>query len=392
MKTKAYTLLVAAVGLLVGGCSGQAASHGHEENEGGHEEVELTETQMKAVDIQLGELAAVSLGVTLKANGELAVNPQDEAVVAPQSAGLVKRIVVQEGQSVTKGQVVAYVENQEVVQLQQDYLVAKEEETLANQELERQQALADAGAGIRKNHQQAVANAQISATKVAMLTRQLALHGLSPAQVSHGKLLTEMPVVSPIAGTVTKITCLTGGYADVQSPLMKIVNNAAIYAKLNIFEKHMSDIAPGQNVDIRLTNRPTELLKGEVTALTQTMEPTTRSLTARVRILDGSSHDLVPGMAVTGIITSKSSEVEALPDDAIVMSEGRSYVFVLDGHGEKDGETTTHFKKMEVVAGIKERGYTQVKFLSPVEDAAKFVVKNAFYLGSMTSEHGEHNH
>ena len=390
-----HILFVAAMGLFVGSCSNSPKSHAPAEEDHKHgesEEVELSEAQIKAVDIQIGEMALVSLGVTLKANGELAVNPQDEALIAPLTSGLVKRIMVKEGEHVTKGRAVAYVENLEVLNLQQDYLAAKEEERLANQELERQQALAKEGAGIKKNLQQAIATARTVSSKVSMLGRQLSLYGISPSAVDGGSLVTEVPVVSPISGTVSKIMCSTGGFADLQAPLMKIVNNAAIYCRLNIFEKNIPDVTPGQKVEIRLTNRLQIVLDGEVVSLSQAMESGKKSLTARVKILNSQNNDLVSGMPVIGIITAENSEVEALPDDAIVTSEGRSYVFAVDGQEEEDGKIMKHFKKMEIIPGIKERGYTQVKFLTPIEDGTKFVTKNAFYLGSMTSEHGEHDH
>ena len=394
MKRILYLLMVSVMGFYGGGCSHSASSHASEEESHGHgevNEVELSAAQMEAVDIQTGVIVRMSLGATLKTNGELVVDPQDEALVAPLASGLVKRIVVHEGEQIAAGSTVAYVENLEVVSLQQDYLAAKEEETLANQELERQNALAKEGAGIRRNLQQAVANAQMAATKVAMLSRQLALYGISPSDIGNGRLVTEMPVASPISGTVTQMLCSIGSFADVQTPLMKVVNNAAIYCRLNIFEKNMADIAPGQKVEIRLTNRPQILLEGEVVSLTQAISDN-KSLTARVRILNGGGNNLVPGMPVIGIITSENSEVDALPDDAIVMSEGRCYVFAVESQEEEHGEIMTHFEKVEVISGLKDRGYTQVKFLTPVEDGTKFVVKNAFYLGSMTSEHGEHDH
>ena len=394
-KTIWHILFVAATGLFVGSCANSSTSHtpAEESHEyGENEEVELSEAQIKAVDIQMGEMAHVNLGVTLKANGELAVNPQDEALIAPLASGLVKRIMVKEGEYVAKGRVVAYVENLEMLSLQQDYLTAKEDEKSANQELERQQALAKEGAGIKKNLQQAIAAARIATSKVSMLGRQLSLYGISLSAVDGGGLITEVPVISPISGTVTEIMCSTGGFADLQVPLMKVVNNAAIYCRLNIFEKNISDVAPGQKVKIRLTNRPKIVLDGEVVALSQAMEPGKKSLAARVKILNGQNNGLVPNIPVIGIITAESSEVEALPDDAIVTSEGRSYVFAMDKQEEKDGKMVTHFKRIEVIPGIKERGYTQIKLLSPVEDSTKFVVKNAFYLGSMMSEHGEHGH
>ena len=392
MKNKWHFLLTAVAGLCTIGCSNSATPHTENEDEHGHEEIELTAAQIKAVDIQTGEVELVRLGVTLKANGELAVDPQNEAVVVPLSSGIVKRVVVKEGDKVTKGRTVAYVENMEVVSLQQDYLLAKEEEALANQELDRQKALAAEGAGVRKNLQQSTADAQIAATKVATLSRQLSLYGINPASVTSGRLVTEIPVASPIAGVVTEVTCQTGSFADLQAPLMKVVNNAAIYAQLNIFEKSMAVVTPGQKVEIRLTNRPEVILAGEVASLTQAMKAGTKALTARINILDKGNHDLVPGMAVIGIVTAENSEVEALPDDAIVTSEGKSYVFAMDGQEEEDGETVSCFKKVEVIMGTRSRGYTQVKFPIPVAKDAKFVVKNAFYLGSMTSEHGEHSH
>lgn len=394
MKKILYIFLLSAMGIYGGGCSHSAASHAEEaeaHEHGESNEVELSEAQMKAVDIQIGEISLVSLGATLKTNGELVVDPQDEALVAPLASGLVKRIVVREGEHVEAGRTVAYVENLEVVGLQQEYLAAKEEEALAKMELERQNALAKEGAGIRKNQQQAATNVQIASTKIAMLSRQLALYGISISAISNGRLATEMPVVSPISGTVAQILCPTGGFADVQTPLMKIVNNAAVYCRLNVFEKDIAQIAPSQKVELRLTNRPQVVLEGEIISLTQAISDN-KSLTARVKILNSTDADLVPGMPVVGILSSESSETEALPDDAIVTAEGRCYVFAVESVEEEGGETMTHFRKVEVVTGLKERGYTQVKFLNPIESGTKFVTKNAFYLGSMTSEHGEHEH
>ena len=389
---KRFHIIFMAASLSAAACSVSPAAHDAEEEEHAHEEIELSEEQMKTVDIQTGGLSRIQMGATLKANGELAVDPQDEASVTPLTAGVVKRIVVREGEKVAKGRAVAYVENLDVVGLQQDYLVAREEETLANQELARQEALAREGAGIRRNHQQAVANARIASTKVSALSRQLALYGISARDVDGGRLVTEVPVVSPIAGTVSQITVTTGSYADLQAPLMKIVNNGAVYGRLNIFEKNIADVMPGQKVEVRLTHRPQVAMEGEVVSLTQAMERDAKALTARVKISDGGGNDLVPGMAITALIASEQSQVEALPDDAIVASEGRSYVFAVEGRAKEEGRTMTHFKRVEVMTGMRERGYTQVKFLNPVADGTEFVIRNAFFLGSMTSEHGEHSH
>ena len=405
MKLKHITLIAVAI-LMSTSCNTTPAPEHVEKHEHEHENIELTAEQIRTIGIELGELSRVSLGVNFRATGELAVDPQDEATVVPQTPGIVKRIVVKEGDKVAKGQLVAYVENLEVLSLQQDYFAARQEELLASQELDRQEALAAAGAGIKKNRQQAAANAQIAAAKTAMLAKQLALYGITAVHLTRETPITAVPLVAPIGGTVTQILGTTGSYADTQAPLMKIVNNNAVYAKLRIFEKNLDEITAGRRVELRLTNRPDIILEGEVVSVTQAVDTDTKALTARVKIIpstdEGKHRDtavLTPNMPVIGLIAAEKSEVDALPDEAIVSAEGRSYVFVLEEekheaheHEHDEDEEIAHFKKVEVITGVKERGYTEVKFLTKVVPNARFVLKNAFYLGSMTAEHGEHSH
>lgn len=387
--------------------------HNHEAEAHNHELVELSREQIETVGIQFGELSRVRLGVTFRASGELAVDPQHEATAAPLMAGIVKRILVREGDKVAKGQAVAYIENAEVISLQHDYLAAKQEETLARQELERQNALAAAGAGIRKNQQQAATAAQLAATKTSMIAKQLAIYGVAAAKVSPDQIQTVVPLSAPIAGTVAQVLGTVGSYADAQAPLLKIVNNAAVYARLNIFEKNLADIAVGQQVELRLTNRPDISLSGEVVSITPAIESSSKALAARVKIIGEKPLNLVPDMPVSAVITADNSEVDALPDEAIVSAEGKSYVFVLSSQqnttSPQQSDTSPQqnatspqrsatkqslglFRRVEVITGVKERGYTEVKFLAPIDTAAQFVVKNAFYLGSMTTEHAEHSH
>lgn len=412
MNTISNSLIFAILLLLAVGCHNAPASGGEHEHaaehsdEDNHDGCELSREQMQAVGIELGEISRMNLGASLRATGELAVDPQDEASVVPLTAGIVKQILVKQGDKVAKGQTVAYVEIVELIGLQQEYFAAKQEEVLARQELERQNALAAAGAGIKKNLQQAAANAQIASAKTTMLAKQLALYGIAAARLTQEKAVTAVPLMAPVSGIVTQVLGTTGSYADAQTPLMKIVNNSAIYAKLRIFEKDLADLAAGEQVELCLTNRPDIVLQGEVVSIIQAVEQDTKALTARVRIKSPKDVILTPQMPVIGVIAGGKSEVDALPDEAIVSAEGRNYVFVLEEdeheaheHGHDKDEELAHFKKIEVITGVKERGYTEVKFLSAPhgKDAKhpsylRFVIKNAFYLGSMTTEHAEHAH
>ena len=94
-------------------------------------------------------------------------------------------------------------------------------------------------------------------------------------------------------------------------------------------------------------------------------------------------------MYVTGIISMGKQNVPALPDDAIVNANGKQYVFVLEKKHKEGNDVKYQFKQMEVVAGVSELGYTQIDFVAPISKNATVVTSNAFYIASMTADHGE---
>lgn len=100
-----------------------------EENEEKEEEVDfqnipLTSKQLNAIDLKLGEAQKRELDAMLHVNGTLVLRAQNMADVASLMGGVVKSISVKEGQQINKGQVVATIENTEIVSLQKDYYSA----------------------------------------------------------------------------------------------------------------------------------------------------------------------------------------------------------------------------------------------------------------------------
>ncbi len=360
-----------------------------EEEEGETNEVDITETQLNVVGIKLGQIERKSLSNVVRATGQLAVNPQDEAVVSPLYSGIISRICVVEGQHVKAGQTIAYIENTDIVAAQQNYLTAAQEKDLAQQEYNRQKSLADQGAGVRKNLEQAEAALKVAQTKQNGLAQQLRQLGINPVSVGQGSISNTIAVSSPITGVVSKVYAKTGSYADMQTPIASVVNNDAVYCELQIFEKYLSQVGQGQRVEVKLTNAPEQLIPGEIIDINHAIDPETKTLTVRVKLLN---HDveMIPGMAVTALINSEAEEVDALPDDAVVSAGGKSYIFVLDGVAQGDDDAKTyHFVKTEVVEGAKALGYTQITPINPLPQDATVVIANAFYLNSMASDHGD---
>ena len=386
-------------------------AHAHEEHE--HEEVDfdhipLTAKQVSTVDLKMGEVVERDMDATIDAKGSLVLRAQAMGDVASLMGGIVKSISVKEGQFVHKGQVVATVENTDVVSLQREYYSAAKECELARIDMERQKLLAHNGAGIKRSLQQAQKDYHVAHANMLGIGRQLAQMGISTAAVAKGKFTTAFPLRAPISGIVSEITASLGSYADMQTPLMKIRNTQAVECDLNVFEKDLAKIKVGNRVILNLTNQPGVKLSGTVYGMNQYFNDNTKAVAVHVKLdaasvnsylhsSSGNTHGgkLFAGMYVSGKIATGSQQCLALPSQAIVSSDGKQYVFALNGAPSKGNYS---FSRHEVTTGASDGKYTEVKLcdhlLKGKDGAAgkKIVTANAYYLASLTGEHGEHAH
>lgn len=379
--------------------TGQEA-HAHEDHE--HEEevdfdhIPLTEKQVNAVDLKMGMAQNREMDATISAKGALVLRAQDMGEVAALMGGVVKAIYVKEGQLVKKGQVVATVENTDVVSLQREYFTAYKEAELAKVDMERQLLLSKQGAGVKRTLQQAQKDYQVAHANLLGIGRQLAQMGISTSAVAKGKFTTAFPLHAPISGVVSQLTASLGSYADMQTPLMKIRNTQAVECDLNVFEKDLAKVKVGNRVTFSLTNQPGVKLSGTVYGMNQYFNDGSKSVAVHVKMDDASlktsriNHiKLFDGMYVSGQIATGSQRCLALPSEAIVSTDGKQYVFALNGEPKK-GEYS--FSRHEVSTGVTDGGFTEVKLCDHLKAGKKIVTDNAFYLASLTGEHGEHAH
>ena len=386
-------------------------AHAHEEHE--HEEVDfdhipLTAKQVSTVDLKMGEAVEREMDATIDAKGSLVLRAQAMGDVASLMGGIVKSISVKEGQFVQKGQVVATVENTDVVSLQREYYSAAKECELARKDMERQKLLAQNGAGIKRSLQQAQKDYHVAHANMLGIGRQLAQMGISTAAVAKGKFTTAFPLRAPISGIVSEMTASLGSYADMQTPLMKIRNTQAVECDLNIFEKDLAKVKVGNRVTLNLTNQPGVKLSGTVYGMNQYFNDNSKSVAVHVKLdaasvksylhsSSGNNHGgkLFAGMYVSGKIATGSQQCLVLPSQAIVNTDGKQYVFALNGAPSRGNYS---FSRHEVTTGASDGKYTEVKLcdhlLKGKNRAAvkKIVTENAYYLASLTGEHGEHAH
>lgn len=359
----------------------------NQEEEIDFQNIPLSEKQVKAVDLKMGEAQEREMDAMLHVNGSLVLRAQDMGNVSSLMGGIVKNVYVKEGQMVSRGQVVATIENTDVVTLQREYYTAYKESEMARLELDRQKTLASAGAGIKKTLQMSEKNYKVSQANLLGTGRQLQQMGISTKEVAKGKFTTVFPLRAPISGTVSDMQASLGSYADMQTPLMKIRNNHAVECDLNVFEKDIAKVKVGDQVLVSLTNQPGVNVSGRVYGMNQYLNKGTKSVAVHVKLDAKRGAKLFEGMYVSGQIATGRQLCMTLPDKAIVSADGKQYVFALNQQHSKGG--TYSFSRHEVTTGVSNNGYTEVALCKHLKKGQKIVTDNAFYLASLTGDHGE---
>lgn len=385
MNIQKYKLITAAflvVAALVS-CSGDTGKKETDSTEAKKEKPDglvLMPEQMQTVGIVTGPIAQKNLDSVIKANGQLAVPPQNKADVSILSGGIINHINVIEGQQVKRGQLLATIKNQDLIKIQQDYLAAKNNFTYIQAEYNRQKQLQEAGAGTGKSFQSAEATYHAERSRLIAYESQLSQLGISPGKIANGKIVSQFPVLSPIGGTVGQITANTGAFVQPGTSIMEVVDNSKIHCDLTVFEKDLMHVKIGQKVSFQLTNQENQLITGTINGINKSFENESKGVTVHAVINNKEQKNLIPGMYVTALISTGSRLTTAVPVDAVVRSEGKQFIFiVVPDAGKSD---TIKFKKAEVATGVTELGFIQIKPLQDLPASVKVALKGAFYLQS----------
>ncbi len=375
----------------------------------------LTDEQIKTVGIQLGSIEQKQLTATLKANGALRVPNNNKANATSLYGGVIKTINVQVGSYVKSGQVIATIANPQFIQLQEEYLTIASKITYAEQELARQKELSEGNAGALKNYQSADAELKTLRTRRASLQQQIQLMGINPNNVSNTNLQSALVVKSPINGTISNVLAKIGSYVDVSSPVAEIVDNNQLHLDLNVFEKDLPMLKVGQVIHFTLTNNPVNEYDAKIYSIGTSFENDSKTIPIHCTV-QGNKTGLIDGMNITAIVSLNNITASAVPNEAIVDAEGKSYIFVItdkkadEHHDEEEGhkhaanekheeetkeekQPATNFERIEIVKGVSNVGYTAITTVNEIPKDAKIVTKGAFFVNAKLTNQGEaHEH
>ncbi len=390
MKT---TLSVILLAFFLFGCGKKDAEEKKESHEEKKGNIEITEEQFKTVGMKLGPVERKNLKDVVRASGYLKVPPQNQAGVTPYMGGVVKSINVNVGDYVRRGQALASLEHPDYLKLQEDYMTTKSNFGFLEKEYERQKELQKDNAGTVKTFQQTEANYFAEKARFQSLDKQLELLGLSGHGLSEGSFVKTLNINAPIDGYVATINAKIGTMAEVVKPLFEIIDNTKLHVDLFIYEKDLFRVKIGQDVDFTLTNQGNRQIRGKIFSISKAFENESKSVAIHAEIPGSDKMNLIQGMYVTALINVGENKVMCVPEETVVRSDGREFVFVLsEGEKSKANEkeetenrhASLHFDMKEVKVGVSDLGYIEIIPVEKLPDSVQVVTKEAFFLLSKT--------
>lgn len=340
-------------------------------------EATLTAEQMKTIGIELGSIEEKQLTASLKTNGVLKVPNQNKASINSVYSGVIRSLLVQPGNTVSRGQTIATIANPEFIQVQSEYLGINSRIVLAEQEYNRQKELNAGNAGALKNLQAAESNLKALRTSKSSLQQQIQLMGINPSSLSNGRLISVLAVRSPIRGVVSNVNVKMGSYVDVSTVVAEIVDNSQLHLDLFVFEKDLPKLKNDQTIHFTVTNNPGKEYDAQIFSLGSSFENESKAVSVHAMV-KGDKTGLIDGMSITANISLDKATLPAVPTEAIVSYQGQDYIFIVDSVDAKNN--TTLFKRVPVAKGTSDVGFSEIILLKEVPAGAKVVIKGAFFI------------
>jgi cobalt-zinc-cadmium efflux system membrane fusion protein len=337
--------------------------------------VTLNEAQLKNAALTIANPVDKVISTTIKVNGQVDVPPQSLVSISFPLGGYLKSSHLLPGTSVRKGEVIAVMEDQSYVQLQQDYLMAKAKMEYLSADLQRQKELSDADAVSKKNYQQVLSDFKMQQVIIKALEEKLRIINIDPEKLTVNKISRIVNVRSPISGYVTTINVNIGKYVNPSDVLFELVNPNDIHAAMTVFEKDISLFKKGMKGKVALNDNPSKEYLVDVILATKNVDES-RSGLVHCHFENHNIHELLPGMFLTGVFELGNKPVIAVPEDAVVRFEGKQYLFIAKN------KNTFELRLIETAG--KENGWIAIKPQQNMDWLKqKIVVKNAYSLLGM---------
>lgn len=293
--------------------------------------------------------------------------PTSYAQIATPFGGRIVHSFIRLGQQVKIGSPLFEISSSSYFETSKAYFGTKQEMEQALKSLNRQKDLLANRVGTEKDMEEAEVNYQLKKQDYENACSALKVFQVDPEQLKLGEPLI---VRSPIAGKIVTNNIVIGQYIKEESdPLAVVADLNKVWVVAHVKEKDIRLIERLQEVEIRLSASPEELIKGKIYHISEMLDEATRSVEVIVEC-ENRNGQMKPYMYGTVLLTDQTTDAILIPTSAVLQQEENCYVLVSEGE--------RRFRKVGIAVS------NSVDDKSVVTDGLKvadeIITEGAFYL------------
>ncbi len=266
--------------------------------------VTMSPTAMKLADVQTMVVSKERPVKVVRLNGKVEADERLISIQTSHIAGRIEQLLVNfTGETVRKGQTIAYVYSPELYTAQEELLEAYDD---------------------RDRYPEMYTAAR----------EKLKFWKLTDKQIDEiirtKEIVENFPILSDLSGVVISKRVNLGDHVMEGSPLFEIADLSRVWVLFDVYENDMPWVSVGDEVEFTIQSLPGKQFKGKISFIDPVIDPKTRVARARVN-LDNPGMLLKPEMFASGIVKSPlkgNGEAIIIPKSAVMWTGTRSIVYV----------------------------------------------------------------
>lgn len=282
-------------------------------------------SNIKAKDVGVSDLAVQNFDHYVQTQGH--VESENNILVSAKSMGVITRVNVSEGQQVSKGQVLAQIDNS-LIERSIEGMESQLE--LASSVYDRQKNLWDQKIGTEVQFLQAKTNKESLEKQIASLREQNDMARIK----------------SPINGSVDNIFVKVGENIAPGMPAVRVVNASDLKIQARVSEAYITNVKKGDRVLVNISELKKEV-PARVTFVGRTIDLLSRTFNVEVAL--PSHPDLRPNMTATvRIIFDSNPSALVIPINVIQNINNEKVVYI----ATEKGKQTVATRRVVSVEGV----------------------------------------
>lgn len=287
------------------------------------EEIHLSAEELQQSNITVKNIQLEKVADQLILSANITANQDRIAFVAPRVEGKLIKVTANLGDQVKTGQALAVIDSIQMGEVRAEYRHAQSELKLAEANFRRIDKLYKEEVVPQRQWlevKNAYERAQTSNRAAADHLRILA--GASDTGVS------TFVITAPFSGVVIEKDAVMGELAKPEGKLFTIADLSTVWIEADVSEKDLGKLAVGSPATVTVSSFPDESFKGKVSYISSIFDKQTRTVKARIELPNHDRKLRIDMFARAVIDLTSSREALILPQEAVLLVQGQSTVYV----------------------------------------------------------------